>query len=165
MKKIGVIYLGKLNIHQNKILKLSNALVKRLNNQHEDNEYNKIVQQMENYIKARGAMPVGPLIQYTSPTINENGEIDIVMELIIQSNKFLYNVETPYYMKSIIKVKNCLYVRYIGDESNLNVAYDKISVTAYEEDIELKGNSYTIYVEQQDDCITADVFMERADNE
>ena len=157
--------MSKLKVHFNKSLKLSNVLVRRLTNEQEIIEFNQIVQNMENYIKVKGAIPVGPLIQHTSSTINESGEIGIVMEIMMQSNNFLHNIEQPYNIKSIIKVKNCLYVRFRGSESKLNFAYDKIGVTAYEEDIELKGNSYTIFVDQQDDNIVADVFMERTDNE
>ena len=161
--RLEMIRMPKLDIHYNKSLKLSNVLVRRLINKQEVVEFNQIVQNMGNYIKLKGAMPVGPVIQYTSPIIDQNGELDIVMEIMVQSNNFLQNVESPYYMKPIIRVKDCLYVRFIDNESKLNIAYEKIGVTAYEEDVELKGNSYTIFVGQQDDIITADIFMERAD--
>jgi hypothetical protein len=58
-----------------------------------------------------------------------------------------------------------LYVRYEGEENKLKFAYDKIILSAFEEDIPLKGDSYTIFVNQQGDNFVADVFMERADNE
>jgi hypothetical protein len=58
-----------------------------------------------------------------------------------------------------------MYVSYQGEESKLKFAYDKINLKAFEEDIPLKGDSYTIFIDQQDDQIIADVFMERADNE
>lgn len=58
-----------------------------------------------------------------------------------------------------------MYARYIGEESKLKFAYDKINLIAFEEDIPLKGDSYTVFVAKNDDGIIADVFMERADNE
>ncbi|MFZ7122025.1 MAG: hypothetical protein ACOWWH_13880 [Eubacteriaceae bacterium] len=82
-----------------------------------------------------------------------------------QTDTFIKNVEPPYKMKSVIKLSKCIYCRYIGEESKLKFGYDKIGVTAFEENIELTGNYYTIFVDQQDDIITADIFMERADNE
>lgn len=40
----------------------------------------------------------------------------------------------------------------------------KINLEAFEKDISLKGDSYTIFVDrnEEDETITADVFMERA---
>jgi hypothetical protein len=48
---------------------------------------------------------------------------------------------------------------------NLQFAYQKLNLVAFEENIKLKGDSYTIFVDRKDGIITADVFMERADNE
>ncbi len=43
--------------------------------------------------------------------------------------------------------------------------YDKIQLEAFENDIPLKGDSYTIFVDrdEENETITADVFMERTD--
>lgn len=38
-----------------------------------DNDVNKQILKMENYIKSKGAMPIGPLIQKTECSINEEG--------------------------------------------------------------------------------------------
>ena len=145
----------------NKTLKLTNVLTKSLN-EDDLNNLDAIVEQIENYIKSKGSQPIGPLIQYTATLINEQGELDIVIKLLRQSSNFIQHVEPPYEMKSVIRVKNCMYVRYTGPESKLKFAYDKINLTAFEEDIELKGDSYTIFVDQDEDNIIADVFMEKA---
>ncbi len=120
---------------------------------------------MENYIKSKGSQTIGPLIQHIESSVNEQGEIDIVIKLLRQSSNFIQHVEPPYEMKSVIRVKNCMYVRYTGPESKLKFAYDKINLTAFEEDIELKGDSYTIFVDQNEDNIIADVFMEKANEQ
>ena len=138
-----------------------NVLVKSLNEEDLEN-LDITVEQMENYIKSKGSQPIGPLIQHTESTVNEQGELDIVIKLLRQSSNFIQHVELPYEMKSIIRVKDCMYVRYTGPESKLKFAYDKINLTAFEEDIELKGDSYTIFVDQDEDNIIADVFMEKA---
>lgn len=57
-----------------------------------------------------------------------------------------------------------MYARYNGEESKLKFAYDKMNLIAFEEDIPLKGDSYTIFVNTNDDGLIVDVFMERADN-
>ena len=37
-----------------------------------------------------------------------------------------------------------MYVRYTGPESKIKYVYDKINLTAFEEDIELKATCYTV---------------------
>lgn len=155
---------NKIQINENKTLKITNVLIQEIDiNKPED--FNTTVIQMENYIKSKGAMPIGPLIQKTSYSINEEGQLDIQLFFMRQSNNFIHNVEEPYKMESVIRVRNCMYARYIGPEEKLNFAYDKINVTAFEEDIELSNENYTIFVDKQDDDIIADVFVEKKSNE
>jgi len=49
----------------------------------------------------------------------------------------------------------------------MKFAYDKINLYAFENDIKLKGDSYTVFVDSQEenDTIIADVFMERENDE
>jgi hypothetical protein len=155
---------GKIQTNYNKTLKLTNVLIKKVDlkgNKGIDKE----VLQMENYLKNKGAQPIGPLIQYTDVEAGNTNEVKIVVKLMRQSNTFMHNIEAPYKMESVIRVKNCMYARYNGEESKLKFAYDKINLIAFEEDIPLKGDSYTIFVNSNDDNLIADVFMERADNE
>lgn len=151
-------------LHKKKNLKISNVIIRNIDDKNAQELIN-IVELMDSYIKSKGALPIGPLIQYTNTYITESGELDISIQLMRQSSNFIYNIETPYRMESIIRIKNCMYVRFIGDDSKLKFAYDKINLAAFEEDIALKGGCYTIFVDKQDDNIIADVFMERADNE
>lgn len=120
---------------------------------------------MENYIKSKGATPIGPLIQKTEYSVNEEGQLDIKVYLMRQANTFIHNVEAPYNMESVLRVRNCMYARYTGPEEKLKLAYDKINVTAFEEDIELSNTSYTIFVDKQDDNIVADIFVEKKTDE
>jgi hypothetical protein len=154
----------KIIFHNKKVLKLTNVLQKMIE-EDKIETYNFEIEKMQNYLKTKGAMSVGPLIQYTNVFVNESGELDMEIKILLQSNNFIHNVEPPYQMESLIRVKNCMYVSYQGEESKLKFAYDKINLKAFEEDIPLKGDSYTIFIDQQDDQIIADVFMERADNE
>ena len=156
--------MNRIELNHNKTLKLTNAVIYDLGEDDFD-KLNLIVEKMENHIKTMGYIPVGPLIQYYGTRINENGELDIIVKLIRQSSGFINHVEEPYKCESVMRIKNCMYVRYTGPENMLKFAYDKINLTAFEEDIKLKGDSYTVFVNQVDDDIIADVFMERADEE
>jgi effector-binding domain-containing protein len=108
-----------------------------------------------------GANQIGPLIQYSKVELDENNEPDINMQFMLQANNFIHNVEQPYRMESLLRVKNCLYARYNGPDDKLKFAYDKLGVYAFENDIELDGCNYTIYVDrnEEEETMVADVFM------
>ena len=153
----------KIRIAENKTLKLQNSLSVNLDFSTEnleriiDNEVNK----MNTYIQTHGARQVGPLIQYASVEVNDEGEADINMKFILQADTYIHNVEPPYHMESLLRVTNCLYARYIGPEDKVKFVYDKLGVYAFENDIELEGSNYTIYVDrnEEEETIIADVFM------
>ncbi len=152
--------MSKLKTSQEKILKLTNTLIYEVQTE-ELEDLNANMEQMESYIKIKGAMSIGPLIQYTNMVIDEQGQPTLQIKMIRQCNNYIHNVEPPYHMESVLRVTNCMYVRYTGPEEKLKFAYDKINLTAFEEDIALQGDSYTIFVDQneEEDTITADVFM------
>ena len=158
----------KLIVHKSKILKLTNVIINKCDIE-KLNDMGSIetqVEKMQNYIKVKSAKTVGPLIQHTWIELNEQGQTNVNLEMMIQCDKFLHSLEVPYSIKSIIRVDNCMYCRYIGPEDKLKFVYDKIQVTAFEEDIALKGDNYTIYIDRnnEENTITADVFFPRADN-
>ncbi|RDY30072.1 hypothetical protein [Lachnotalea glycerini] len=156
--------MGKLKIEQSKSLKLSNVISKILMPDEIEN-YALEVEKMHNYIKIKGVKPLGPIIQYTKATVNQRGEMNVELRILQQVNNYINNMDSFYKIDSVIRVKKCMYVRFIGEETKLKFAYDKINLEAFEEDIPLKGDSYTIFVDKQDDNLIADVFMERADHE
>lgn len=157
--------MDKLQYHSNKTLKLTNVLKYKMLIHEEDFDFNVAIEQMQSYIKTKGAMQIGPLIQYTRTFLNENDEMDMEIIMMLQCNNFIHSVEAPYSMESIIRVPNALYCRYIGPESKLNFAYDKIGVEAFEEDIKLDDCNYTIFVDsrEEEDIIVADVFIPRSE--
>jgi hypothetical protein len=116
---------------------------------------------MDLHIRQKGAQPIGPLIQKTSISVNDSGEPQMVITFIRQSDTYLHKVDSPYKMESIIKVSDCLYTRFIGEEDKMQFAYNKLNLMGYEEEIELTGESYTVFVDndEENDTITADIFM------
>ncbi|MDR0501387.1 MAG: hypothetical protein LBG97_09155 [Coriobacteriales bacterium] len=149
-----------IEISNNKTLKLTNVLMRQLE-ESEFMDFGKTVIMMEEYIKAKGYQPIGPLIQHSSAEVDEEGKLKVRISLLRQSNNYINHVESPYMMESILRVRDCLYTRFTGEESHIKHAYDKLTVTAYEEDIALKGSSYTIFVNMENDQMVADIFMER----
>ena len=154
----------KLQVAYNKSLKMTNACVYRIQ-EADFEDIDKIVYQMENYIRSKGAMPLGPLIQFTQVETDGNGEPNITMKFIPQANTFIVNTDPPYTMESVIRCPNCLFCRFTGEENDLHFAYDKLNLLAYEEDIPLTGRSYTVFTAKSEDDFSADVFLEKKTQE
>lgn len=159
--------MNKLQFHPSKVLKLTNVLKYQILINDENFDFNVAIEQMQSYIKTKGAMQIGPLIQYTKTFLNEAGEMDMEIILMLQCNNYIHSVEAPYSMESLIRVTDAMYCRYTGNESKLKFAYDKINLEAFENDIELCECNYTIFVSQSEDSETmiADVFIPKKQKE
>lgn len=155
---------NRIDISKNKVLKLTNVIIQEISMNDEEN-FNSIVLQMENFIKSKGALPIGPFIQKISYSIDDNGEVDLKMFIMRQSDKSIYDVNSPYMFEGVIRVRNCMYAHYIGPYESIKLANDKINIVAFEENLILSNESYTIFVNQNDDYIVADVFVEIKTNE
>lgn len=155
--------MGKLQFNDKKILKLTNVLKYKLLINAEDFNFDAEIQKMQSYIKIKGAVQVGPLIQHTRTFLDEEGELNMDIVMMLQCNHFLHSVESPYFMESVLRIPNCLYCRYTGPEDKLKFAYDKIYLEAFENDISLKQDNYTIFVDQNEEegSIIADLFVPR----
>ena len=148
----------KLHLCENKTLKITNALI-RENSAHEKDEKRSIYM-MDAYIKTKGVLTKGPFITYSSGIIGiENGNPIICSQFIMQLLEPLNHCETPYIFKSEIRAGPCLFVRFTGSQNNLNYAYAKIGVHAFENDIKLDGSSYTVFVTQSEENAVIDIFM------
>lgn len=158
--------MSKLQFNENKTLKLTNVLKYKILLDEENFDLNVAIEQMQSYIKTKGAMQIGPLIQYTRTFLNEAGELDMEILIMLQCNNYIHSVEQPYSMDSVIRVPNALYCRYTGPEQSLKFAYDKINLEAFENDIRTGDCNYTIFVnnDPEEELMTADVFVPRADN-
>ncbi|MCD8052649.1 MAG: hypothetical protein LUF00_01075 [Lachnospiraceae bacterium] len=154
--------MSKLTVSYQKTLKLTNPCLREIT-EADLPHLDRILFQMENYIKSKGAMPLGPLIERSRITVNEQGEADIRIQLIRQVNQYIWNIEAPYTMQPLLRCPNCLFVRFHGEEHQLKFAYDKLNLISFEEEIPLTGLTYTVFTSKNEEDFTADVFMERAD--
>ena len=155
--------MGRLQFHNSKTLKLTNVLKCKMDISDEEFDFHTQIAKMESFIKSKGAIQVGPLIQYVNTYVNEEEELDMEMIFMLQSNNFIHKLEAPYTMESVVRMSDCMYCRYSGPEENLKYAYDKIGVEAFESEVELSGENYTIFVSEneEEETIIADVFMPR----
>ena len=151
--------MGSISICKGKTLKLSNALERKISSGEWDN-IQLIIEQMENYVKSKGATPIGPLIQKTEIVGIEEGDMSAEITLMRQANQFIVHTEKPYKMLPTIRVSNCLYAHYIGPDNKIKFANDKLNVYAFENEIDLADENYVVYVNQGEDEIVADVFIQ-----
>ncbi|WFD85554.1 hypothetical protein P7C31_03335 [Clostridium perfringens] len=149
----------KITLKENKTLKLKNVLSRELTQSEFMNE-NKIMYMMESYIKSKCNSIVGPMINYSSIISGENGQPKLVAKLMVQLKETIENLEEPYEFSSQIRVPNCLFARFIEKEQNLQFAYAKLNLHAFENNIKLLGDNYTIFVERNKNNIVADIFMQ-----
>ena len=149
----------KISIRENKTLKLTNVLVRELS-ENEIIDIDKINYMMDSYIKSKGNSTIGPIINYSNLEVDENGQPKISIKIMVQLKNPIYNVEAPYEIKKELRISNCLFARFNEKEENIQFAYQKLGVYAFENDIKLKGDSYTVFVKKEEENITADIFME-----
>lgn len=149
--------MNQIQVAEHKTLKLTNVL-SRCFSAEEMSKMGIVLTQMENFIKSNGAQPVGPLIQRVEVVKGPNPEVKFYM--MRQATNFITKMDPGYHMDSVLRVKGCLYAHYTGPMDHSQLASQKLSIYAFENDIQLTENVYTVYVNQDSDDAVVDVFME-----
>ena len=147
--------MNEIKVAENKTLKLTNVVSRRIQPE-EFNNMQIVLTQMHNFIKSNNAQPIGPIVQ--AMVVGEDRQMHLYM--MQQATQFIGQMEQDYHMDAILRVKNCLYAHYTGPMSYSNLASQKLDIYAFEHEIETTGDSYTVYVNQDDDNGVLDVFME-----
>ncbi len=150
----------KLEQRNNKTLKLNSVLSKIIPSTELFNQ-DKHINMMQNYIRSKNLSPLGPLIMYSSGLKGLDSDNNPIIEtrLMIQLKQSSVSLQDGYLFDKEIKVKNCNMVRFNDKQENLQYATQKLTLYAYENDITLTGESYTIFIKEEDDKLLADVFM------
>ena len=149
--------MNEIKVAENKTLKLTNVLSHEVQPTEMGN-MQLVLTQMQNFMKSNGAQPIGPLVQAIKPGTGPDQLPEMYM--MQQATQMIPNMEPGYHMDAVLRVKNCLYAHYTGPMSHNQLATAKLQIMAFENDIKLTGDNYTIYVNQDDDDAVIDVFME-----
>lgn len=148
-----------IEIYDKKTLKLGSILILPV----DDNnifEMQKSVEMMNHYIKSKGVQPIGPLIQYIEPRVSEDGKIESIIQYLRQISKYIDNIDCPYKIEHEKIVRNCICAKYTGPRNNFDLAYEKIKIYAFENNIQLTGCTYTIILQGDVDNYKMDIFAE-----
>lgn len=149
----------KIHLCENKTLKIANALIREKSTS-EERDDKRFLYMMDAYIKTKGLQMKGPIITYSSGIKGiENGTPVICSQFMVQLSEPLDDCVNPYLFKSEIRTGPCVFVRFTGNPINLNYAFAKIGVYAFENDIDLDGSSYTVFVNQDEENAVIDIFM------
>ena len=149
--------MNEIKVAENKTLKLTNVVSRRIQPE-EFNNMQIVLTQLHNFIKSSGAQPLGPIIQCVKIPAGPNPQPEVYM--MQQATQLIPRMEAGYTMDAVLRVRNCLYAHYTGPMSYSNLASQKLDIYAFEHEIETTGDSYTVYVNQDDDNGVLDVFME-----
>lgn len=144
----------------NKVLKLTNVLSRKVPEKELLNQ-DKQIAMLLNWIKAKGYQTVGPLIMYSTGItgVDAEGQPIIDSRVMIQLNTNNVRLELPYRFEKEMRITNCLLARFNDEADKLQFATNKLTLYAYENDLELTGETYIILMEQQQNKLFADVFM------
>ena len=156
-KKQVDIIMREIQVAENKTLKLTNVLARKIDASELGN-LGVILTQMQNFIKSHSAMPVGPVIQCVKFTLRpQPGAADLFYDAGQPAHPRL---EPGYEQDAVLRVKGCLYAHFTGPMDHSSLASQKLNIYAYEHEIELTGTTYSIYVNQDSENGVMDVFME-----
>lgn len=149
-----------IEFRENKILKLTNVLSRKVPEKELLNQ-DKQVGMLMNWVKAKGYQTIGPLIMYSTGItgVDSEGQPVIESRIMIQLNTSNVRLELPYRFEREVRVTNCLLARFNDEADKLQFATDKLTLYAYENDLELTGETYIVLMKQEENRVYADVFM------
>lgn len=68
--------MNSITVSKEKTLKLTNVLIKDVQGE-ELQEFQLIVEKMNNFIEVKGVQPLGPLIQYVKGVVSDEGQLSV----------------------------------------------------------------------------------------
>lgn len=150
--------MAKLEVFENKKLVLKNVLKKELRNIKMEDLDNEI----ENFTKKIDllkAQVFGPLIIKSCGTnIGEDGSITTDYDLFVQAHDYK-QYKNEFIVEDSHVCQHCAYVHFEGNPMELSYAHSKLDLHFYENDLESKGEVYTVCIEDSDEYSVVDLFM------
>ena len=142
--------MNEIKVAENKTLKLTNVVARRIAPEELGNMMVALTQ-LQNFIKSHNAQPIGPLVQALK--IGPAPEHAPELYLMQQATQLITQTEPGYEVDAVLRGKDC-------PMAYSQLASSKLQILAFEKDLKLTGDNYTIFVSQDDDDAVVDVFME-----
>ena len=147
-----------IDVYENKVLKLKNVFSQTLviDEKFTNKPLELYYKDFIDYMKNNKIEGFGPIVVYNS--IIGSDEKKMILKLLRQTKNEHISCVYPYEYQEEIKTKPCLFSRFNGYEKDaINQSY-KMQVYAYENDLVLDIESYTIS-KQEEDKVSVDVFI------
>jgi len=146
----------KVKILERKKLKLVNVLTKELRNIQLE-QLDDAIKKFANFIDVSQIQTRGPLITKLNGTkISDIGEMTLDYDIMVQLVRKIELKGFVFY--NTVVEPHCLYMHYEGVEEEFVYAQSKMNVHIWENDLIETGKEYNIYVENEDNKVTIDVF-------
>ena len=119
-----------------------------------------VCMQTDNYILVNGALPVGPTIQHVRMSPCEHGSPKESF-IIRQASAFIAEKqgESVKTYEELV-VQHCIYAHFEGRLDDLRYAYSKLYLAAYEQEIALRPENYTVFVsDENEESAVVDIFI------
>lgn len=149
---------NEIQIVSGKTLKLNHVLSRKMNGA-DSEEVHRVMHMFEAYAKSHKLTLYGPIIIHSCSELKD-ATTSQRMELMGQVREVPSKILPPYSYNETIRIENCLLVRYHGNIDKLPLAYGKLEIHCFENDLILQGEIYTIILEEKENVITADIFAE-----
>ena len=145
-------------ISENKILKLNQVISKAfiINDAFTSKPLELHIKEFYDYMKNNKIIGYGPLIIESG--IVGNDEKKMILKFMRQTKNESISVVYPYEFYKEIKTPSCLFSRFQGLEKDSSIASLKMRVYAYENNLVLDIDSYTITNNENDEVIV-DTFI------
>lgn len=143
---------------ENKTLKLKSAFSKTIvvDDSFNEKPFELIVKEFDDYMKNNKIIGYGPLIVKSGIVGTE--EKKMIIKLIRQTKNEKINTIYPYEFKEEIKTPPCLFSRFNGNSNDQTISSMKMQVYAYEHNLVLDIESYTI-TKNNNDEVEIDTFI------
>lgn len=149
--------MNKIVIKRNKKLVLKKVISQEFDNI----SYQDINRDINNYIKKVEALKVqtfGPLIIHNKGSIiNEKNILVSSYDFYIQAHDYK-QYKNQFTVLDEVVVEHCLYIRFEGKPEYLQLAFNKLEIYEYEEEIITRGDIYMISLEDTPEKIVMDIF-------
>ena len=147
-----------IQIVSGKTLKLNHVLSRKMNGA-DSEEVHRVMHMFDAYAKSHKLTLYGPAILHSCSELKD-GVVAQQIELMGQVREIPRKILPPYSFNETIRIENCLLVRYHGNIEKLPLAYSKLEIHCFENDLILQGEIYTVILEEKENIITADIFAE-----
>ena len=149
----------KLLVRENKKLVL-NKVIKNDLFQISSLDLQKKIDDFNNDLIVNQAQLFGPnIIQYKESTITSDGRILLNLTIYQQAHNYK-EFSNKYDIEEKFSSPKCIYLRYDGIFSDMDIIEKKTDVYCYENNLITKPNIFVIMVEQSEDRVIADYFKE-----